>query len=101
MHLPELAGGLGAAVLADELSLGQTSVDHHGLWAAMGSNNMLLYLAGLSGVPQSFMKLLILMAPRTESFLACDLATIAPVTFFIFVMSVINGLKVALKWPTR
>ena len=37
--------------MADRLQLGQARHHDHGLLGRVGSNNMLLYLAGLSNVP--------------------------------------------------
>lgn len=65
-----------------------------GLWAAIGSNNMLLYLAGLSGVPQTLYDAAdIDGAKGFTRFWHVTWPQLAPVTFFIFVMSVIGGLQ--------
>jgi len=65
-----------------------------GLWAAIGSNNMLLYLAGLSGVPQSLYEAAdIDGAKGFKRFWNVTWPQLAPVTFFIFVMSMIGGLQ--------
>jgi len=65
-----------------------------GFWAAVGSNNMLLYLAGLSNVPQDLYEAAdIDGAGRFQRFWHVTWPQLAPVTFFIVVMSVIGGLQ--------
>jgi multiple sugar transport system permease protein len=65
-----------------------------GLWAAMGSNNMLLYLAGLSNVPPELYEAAdIDGASRVQRFWNVTWPQLAPTTFFIVVMSVIGGLQ--------
>jgi len=65
-----------------------------GFWAAIGSNNMILYLAGLSNVPEELEEAAkIDGAGRWQSFWAVTWPHLAPVTFFIFIMSVIHGLQ--------
>ncbi|NQT88230.1 sugar ABC transporter permease [bacterium] len=65
-----------------------------GFWAAVGSNNMLLYLAGLSNVPQALYEAAdIDGASRFQRFWHVTWPQLAPVTFFIVVMSVIGGLQ--------
>lgn len=65
-----------------------------GLWGAIGSNSMLLYLAGLSGVPQSLYEAAdIDGAKGFKRFWHITWPQLAPVTFFIFVMSIIGGLQ--------
>jgi multiple sugar transport system permease protein len=63
-------------------------------WAAIGSNNMLLYLAGLSGVPQELYEAADLDgASPFQRFWNVTWPQLAPTTFFIVVMSVIGGLQ--------
>jgi multiple sugar transport system permease protein len=63
-------------------------------WAALGSNNMLLYLAGLSGVPQELYEAADLDgASPFQRFWNVTWPQLAPTTFFIVVMSVIGGLQ--------
>ncbi|NQU44932.1 sugar ABC transporter permease [bacterium] len=63
-------------------------------WAAIGSNNMLLYLAGLSNIPVELYEVAdIDGANRFETFWHVTWPQLAPVTFFIVVMSVIHGLQ--------
>lgn len=65
-----------------------------GLWAAIGSNNMLLYLAGLSGVPQTLYDAASIDGAKGFTrFWHVTWPQLAPVTFFIFVMSMIGGLQ--------
>ncbi len=65
-----------------------------GLWAAVGSNNMLLYLAGLSNIPPELYEAAdIDGASGPQRFWHITWPQLAPITFFIFVMSVIGGLQ--------
>jgi multiple sugar transport system permease protein len=64
------------------------------LWGSIGSNNMLLYLAGLSNVPQDLYDAAAIDgASGVRRFRHVTWPQLAPVTFFIFIMSVINGLQ--------
>ena len=65
-----------------------------GFWAAIGSNNMLLYLAGLSGIPQELYEAAdIDGATPFQRFWNITWPQLANVTFFILVMSIIGGLQ--------
>ncbi len=65
-----------------------------GFWAGVGSNNMLLYLAGLSNVPQDLYEAAdIDGASRMQKFWHVTWPQLAPTTFFIAIMSVIGGLQ--------
>lgn len=65
-----------------------------GFWAAFGSNNMLLYLAGLSNIPPDLYEAAdIDGASGMQRFWNITWPQLAPVTFFIFVMSIIGGLQ--------
>jgi len=65
-----------------------------GRCAAMGSNNMLLYLAGLSNIPPELYEAAdIDGASRHQRFWNVTWPQLAPTTFFIVVMSVIGGLQ--------
>ena len=65
-----------------------------GLWGAIGSNNMLLYLAGLSNVPPELEEAAdIDGATPFQKFWHVTWPQLAPITFFIVVMSVIGGLQ--------
>lgn len=64
------------------------------LWAAIGSNNMILYLAGLSNIPPELYEAADMDgASPTQRFWHVTWPQLAPVTFFIFVMGVIYGLQ--------
>ncbi|MEM9752039.1 MAG: sugar ABC transporter permease [Planctomycetota bacterium] len=65
-----------------------------GFWAAIGSNNMLLYLAALSGVPpQLYEAADIDGAGWFARFWHVTWPQLAPTTFFIVVMATIYGLQ--------
>ncbi|BAM04697.1 carbohydrate ABC transporter permease [Phycisphaera mikurensis] len=65
-----------------------------GIWGAIGSNNMLLYLAGLSNVPGELYEAAdIDGATPLSRFWNVTWPQLAPTTFFIFVMSTIGGLQ--------
>ncbi|MCF7759857.1 MAG: sugar ABC transporter permease, partial [Cephaloticoccus sp.] len=64
------------------------------LWAAIGSNNMILYLAGLSNIsPELYEAADMDGASSTQRFWHITWPQLAPVTFFISIMSVIHGLQ--------
>jgi multiple sugar transport system permease protein len=65
-----------------------------GLWAAVGSNNMLLYLAGISNVPPDLYDAAnVDGASAAQRFRHVTWPQLAPVTFFIVIMSIIHGLQ--------
>lgn len=65
-----------------------------GLWSSIGSNNMLLYIAGLSSVPPELYEAAdIDGATPIQRFWHVTWPQLAPVTFFIFIMSIIGGLQ--------
>jgi len=65
-----------------------------GFWGAIGSNNMLLYLAGLSNIPVELHEAAeIDGASGIQKFWHVIWPQLAPITFFIFIMSVIGGLQ--------
>ncbi|MPM84358.1 hypothetical protein SDC9_131429 [bioreactor metagenome] len=65
-----------------------------GFWGAIGSNNMLLYLAGLSGVPQELYEAAdIDGASSWQRFWNITWPQLSNVTFFIMVMAIIGGLQ--------
>jgi len=65
-----------------------------GIWVAIGGNTMLLYLAGLSNVPQELLEAAeIDGAGRWSTFWNVTWPQLAPTTFFIVVMSFIGGLQ--------
>lgn len=64
------------------------------LWAAIGSNNMILYLAGLTNVPPELYEAADMDgATAAQRFWHITWPQLAPVTFFIAVMGVISGLQ--------
>lgn len=65
-----------------------------GLWAAIGSNNMILYIAGLSNIPPELYEAADMDgASPMQRFWHITWPQLAPVTFFIGVMGVIYGLQ--------
>lgn len=65
-----------------------------GIWATIGGNNMLLYLAGLANVPQDLYEAAMIDgAGRWKTFWHVSWPQLAPTTFFIVVMSIIGGLQ--------
>jgi len=63
-------------------------------WAAVGSNNMILYIAGITNIPQELYEASeIDGANAWQKFWNVTWPQLAPVTFFIVVMSVIHGLQ--------
>lgn len=64
------------------------------LWAAIGSNNMILYLAGLGNIPPELYEAAdIDGAKPMQRFRFITWPQLAPITFFIVVMGVISGLQ--------
>ena len=65
-----------------------------GFWGAIGSNNMLLYLAGLSNIPTELYEAAdVDGATWYQEFWHVTWPQLAPTTFFIVIMSVIAGLQ--------
>jgi len=65
-----------------------------GVWIAIGGNNMLLYLAGLTNIPQELFEAAdIDGAGKWATFRHVTWPQLAPTTFFIVVMSCIGGLQ--------
>jgi len=65
-----------------------------GVWAAMGGTNMLLYLAGLSNLPQELYEVAELDgAGRGAKFRHVTWPALAPITLFIVIISLIGGLQ--------
>lgn len=64
------------------------------LWAAIGSNNMILYLAGLSNIPPELYEAAEMDgASALQRFWHITWPQLAPVTFFVSVMGIIYGLQ--------
>ncbi len=65
-----------------------------GIWTAVGGANMLLYLAGLSNVPESLYEAAAIDgASGWSRFRNVTWPQLAPTTFFIVIMSTIGGLQ--------
>ena len=65
-----------------------------GLWGAIGGSNMLLYLAGLTNVPDELLEAAqVDGATKWACFRKITWPQLAPTTFFITVMSIIGGLQ--------
>ena len=94
-HLPEMsANGLNPPEWLTHYPWAKPSLMFMGLWASVGSNNMLLYLAGLSNVPPSLYEAADIDGARPmQRFWNVTWPQLAPVTFFITVMAVIGGLQ--------
>ena len=94
-HLPAMAAdGLEPPEWLSQYHWAKPSIMIMGLWAAIGSNNMLLYLAGLSNVPGELYEAAdIDGASAFQRFWHVTWPQLAPVTFFILVMSMIAGLQ--------
>jgi len=94
-HLPEMAvAGLNSPAWLTDYDWAKPALMIMGLWAAIGSNNMILYLAGLSNVSVELEDAAkIDGATPWQMFWAVTWPQLAPVTFFIFIMSIIGGLQ--------
>ncbi len=95
-HLPAMAadGGLEPPHWLSDPAWAKPALMIMALWAAIGSNNMLLYLAGLSNVPgELYEAASIDGAGRLAKFWHVTWPQLAPITFFIVVMSMIGGLQ--------
>ena len=94
-HLPAMsAEGLAAPEWLSDFYWAKPSMMIMGLWAAIGSNNMLLYLAGLSNVPTELYEAAdIDGASPLQRFWHVTWPQLAPITFLILIMSVIGGLQ--------
>lgn len=94
-HLPALSrAGLEPPHWLDDYNWAKPALMVMGFWAAIGSNNMLLYLAGLSNIPPELYEAAdIDGASPSQRFWAVTWPQLAPVTFFIMIMAVIGGLQ--------
>jgi multiple sugar transport system permease protein len=64
------------------------------LWISAGSTNMILYIAGLSNIPKELYEAAdIDGASSSQRFWAVTWPQLAPITFFIAIMSIIGGLQ--------
>ncbi|MEE2659912.1 MAG: sugar ABC transporter permease [Candidatus Latescibacterota bacterium] len=93
--LPSLAtDGLETPEWLTQYDWAKPSLMFMGMWAAIGSNNMLLYLAGLSNVPGELYEAAEIDGTSSfQKFWNVTWPQLAPVTFFIVVMSTIGGLQ--------
>jgi multiple sugar transport system permease protein len=94
-NLPEVAGeGLKPPNWYLSYAWAKPSLMIVSFWAAVGSNNMLLYLAALSEVPPELYEAADLDGANAAArFWSVTWPQLAPTTFFIVVMSVIGGLQ--------
>jgi multiple sugar transport system permease protein len=91
------------AAMQDGLTPPQWLTDYHWakpaiiimtFWLAIGSRNMLLYIAGLSAIPQELYEAAnIDGASSFQKFWNVTWPQLAPTTFFIVIMSAIQGLQ--------
>ena len=96
LALPSMASGDGltAPKWISDYYWAKPSLMIMGFWAAIGSNNMLLYLAGLSGVsPELYEAADIDGASPFQRFWNVTWPQLSNVTFFILVMSIMGGLQ--------
>ena len=95
--LPGMAaaeGGLAPPDWLGSYAWAKPSIMIMGLWASIGSNNMLLYIAGLTNIPPELYEAAdIDGASKFQRFWNITWPQLAPITFFIFIMSVIGGLQ--------
>ena len=93
--LPAMAAdGLEAPKWIADYDWAKPSLMIMGFWGAIGSNNMLLYLAALTNVPGELYEASdIDGANRFQRFWHVTWPQLAPTTFFILVMSTIGGLQ--------
>lgn len=94
-QLPAMAAdGLEAPQWIANYGWAKPSLMIMGFWGAIGSNNMLLYLAALTNVPGELYEAAdIDGASRFQRFWHVTWPQLAPTTFFILVMSTIGGLQ--------
>ena len=97
VKLPGLAaseGGLSPPDWLGSYAWAKPSIMIMGLWASIGSNNMLLYIAGLTNIPPELYEAAdIDGTSKFQRFWSITWPQLAPITFFIFIMSVIGGLQ--------
>jgi len=87
-------GGLSAPDWLTSYHWAKPAIMIMGLWGAVGSNNMLLYLAALTNVPGELYEAAdIDGASSLQKFWNVTWPQLAPTTFFIVVMAMIGGLQ--------
>ncbi len=95
--LPEVvatSGGLKPPEWLTEYHWAKPAIMIMGLWMAVGSNNMLLYIAGISNIPPALYEAAdIDGASPWQKFWNVTWPQLAPTTFFIVVMSTIGGIQ--------
>jgi len=93
--LPGLAAdGLDPPEWLGDVGFAKPSLMVVAFWAAIGSNNMLLYLAALTNIPRELYEASdIDGAGKLQQFWHVTWPQLAPTTFFIAVMSTIGGLQ--------
>jgi multiple sugar transport system permease protein len=95
-NLPTMAndGGLAPPQWLADLNWAKPSIMMMGLWAAIGGQTMLLYIAALTNVPQELYEAAdIDGAGKFNKFWNVTWPQLAPTTFFVVVMGVIGGLQ--------
>ncbi|HLK16107.1 MAG TPA: sugar ABC transporter permease, partial [Fimbriimonadaceae bacterium] len=82
-------------VIREQVGLGaRDALNILGIWVGIGGSNMLLYLAGLTNVPEELIEAAnVDGAGRWATFRRITWPQLSPTTFFIVVMSVIGGLQ--------
>ncbi|MDP0499861.1 MAG: sugar ABC transporter permease [Verrucomicrobiota bacterium JB022] len=95
LHLPVWSrSGLEPPLWLADYHWAKPSIMIMSLWASIGSNSMILYLAGLSNIsPELYEAADIDGAGRWQKFHHITWPQLAPVTFFIVIMSFIYGLQ--------
>ena len=88
LPLPELFANGGFGLGARE------AIMIMGVWMGVGGNNMILYIAAISGIPNTLYEAAdIDGAGAFRKFWHITVPSVAPTTFFIVIMSVIGGLQ--------
>lgn len=95
LNLPAMAGdGLKPPDWLGDGNWAKPAIMMMGLWMAVGSNNMLLFIAGISNVPPALYEAAdIDGAGRWQRFWHITWPQLAPTTFFIVIMSIIGGIQ--------
>jgi len=83
------------AIAGKQIGIGaRDAIIYMGIWTVIGGNNMLLYIAALTNVPQELVEAAELDgAGKWSVFRYVTWPQLAPTTFFIVVMSFIGGLQ--------
>lgn len=92
-HLDKVDGFLAPRWLSDYY-WAKPAIMIMGFWAAIGSNNMLLYLAGLSGISKELYEAVDIDGANSwQRFWHITWPQLSNVTFFILIMSIMGGLQ--------